>query len=109
MTVMAQAAPMAPAGRSGSLYDTLELILDKGIVIDAFVRVSLIGIEILRVEVRVVIASVDTFLRYAAALGQLELAQRQAREELVAALPPALPQGLTEPEPQTRARARSSR
>jgi hypothetical protein len=81
---MAQApAGIAPSGRAGSLYDTLELILDKGIVIDALVRVSLIGIELLRVEVRVVIASVDTYLRFATALNQMELAQRRERNALV--------------------------
>ncbi len=84
MTVMAQApAGVAPSGRAGSLYDTLELILDKGIVIDALVRVSLIGIELLRVEVRVVIASVDTYLRFASAMNQMELAQRRERNALV--------------------------
>src|SRR2546423_7987045 len=54
----------APTGGTG-LYDVLDLILDKGIVIDAFVRVSLVGIELLTVDARVVIASVDTYLRYA--------------------------------------------
>jgi len=84
MRVMAQAPTgAAVGGRAGSLYDTLELILDKGIVIDALVRVSLIGIELLRVEVRVVIASVDTYLRFAAAMNQMELAQRRERNALV--------------------------
>jgi len=53
---------------SANLYDILDLILDKGIVIDAYVRVSLIGIELLTVDLRVVIASVDTYLRYAEAV-----------------------------------------
>jgi hypothetical protein len=83
MTVMAQApAGVAPVARAGSLYDTLELILDKGIVIDASIRVSLIGIELLRVEIRVVIASVDTYLRFAQAINQMELTQKQQRDEL---------------------------
>src|SRR5262245_2864731 len=87
MTIMAQApSNAAPGAPSGSLYDTLELILDKGIVIDAFVRVSLIGIEILRVEVRVVIASVDTYLRFADAMNQLELNHTQQRNALVDSL-----------------------
>ena len=60
-------------GGSSGLYDILELILDKGIVIDAFVRVSVIGIEILRIDVRVVIASVDTYLRFAEACNRLDL------------------------------------
>ncbi len=57
---------------SSSLAEVIDRILDKGIVIDAFVRVSLVGIEILTVEARVVIASVDTWLRYAEAVGLLE-------------------------------------
>ncbi|CAM5350519.1 MULTISPECIES: gas vesicle structural protein GvpA [Streptomyces] len=60
-------------GGSGNLYDVLELILDKGLVIDAFVRVSLVGIEILKVDVRVVVASVDTYLRFAEACNRLDL------------------------------------
>lgn len=56
---------------SSGLADVIERILDKGIVIDAFVRVSVVGIEILTIEARVVIASVDTWLRYAEAVGLL--------------------------------------
>jgi len=59
------------APQSANLYDILELILDKGIVVDAFVRVSLVGIELLTVDLRVVIASVDTYLRYAEAVERL--------------------------------------
>src|SRR5437868_11836272 len=58
---------------SSGLYDVLELILDKGLVIDAFVRVSLIGIEILTIDARVVVASVDTYLRFAEAVNRLDL------------------------------------
>ena len=50
--------------RSSGLADVVELVLDKGLVIDAFIRVSLIGIEFLTIDVRVVVASVDTFLRF---------------------------------------------
>ncbi|WP_409274759.1 gas vesicle structural protein GvpA [Neobacillus sp. SCS-31] len=57
---------------SSSLAEVIDRILDKGIVIDAFARVSLLGIEILTVEARVVIASVDTWLRYAEAVGLLK-------------------------------------
>jgi len=60
-------------GSSGNLYDVLELILDRGLVIDAFVRVSLVGIEILKIDVRVVVASVDTYLRFAEACNRLDL------------------------------------
>lgn len=93
MTVLAQEAPagMSPAPRQGSLYDTIELILDKGIVIDAFVRLSLIGIELIKLEVRVVIASVDTFLRYAETISRLELVR--APQEPAGRLVPALEQG----------------
>lgn len=56
---------------SSSLAEVIDRILDKGIVIDAFARVSLVGIEILTVEARIVIASVDTWLRYAEAVGLL--------------------------------------
>ena len=63
---------------SSGLYDVLELILDKGLVIDVFVRVSLIGIEILTVDARIVIASVDTYLRFAEAVNRLDLTQTEA-------------------------------
>ncbi|MFD1020679.1 gas vesicle structural protein GvpA [Thalassobacillus hwangdonensis] len=58
-------------GDSSSLADVVDRILDKGVVIDAFARVSLVGIELITVEARVVIASVDTWLRYAEAVGLL--------------------------------------
>lgn len=60
-------------GGSGTLYDVLELILDRGLVIDAFVRVSLVGIEILKIDARIVVASVDTYLRFAEACNRLDL------------------------------------
>ncbi|CDQ19166.1 Gas vesicle protein [Halobacillus karajensis] len=56
---------------SSSLAEVVDRILDKGIVIDAFARVSVVGIELITVEARVVIASVDTWLRYAEAVGLL--------------------------------------
>lgn len=68
--------PAQQTGRSGGssgLYDVLELILDRGLVIDAFIRVSLVGIEILKIDVRVVVASVDTYLRFAEACNRLDL------------------------------------
>jgi len=61
------------APSSAGLYDVLDLILDKGIVIDAFVRVSLVGIELVTVDLRVVIASVDTYLRYAEGVDRLKV------------------------------------
>jgi hypothetical protein len=57
---------------SSSLRDALEVILDKGIVIDGFVRVSLVGLEVLTVDLRAVIASVDTYLQFAEAVERLE-------------------------------------
>lgn len=59
--------------RAGTLYDVLELILDRGMVVDVFVRVSLVGIEILKIDARVVVASVDTYLRFAEACNRLDL------------------------------------
>jgi gas vesicle structural protein len=64
---------------SSGLYDVLELILDKGLVIDVFIRVSLIGIEILTVDARIVIASVDTYLRFAEAVNRLDLMQSESQ------------------------------
>ena len=59
--------------RPSGLADVIEIILDKGIVIDAYVRVSLVGIEILTVDARIVVASVDTYLRFADAVNRLDL------------------------------------
>jgi hypothetical protein len=56
-----------------SLADVVELILDKGLVIDVYVRVSLVGIEILTIDARIVVASVDTYLRFAEATNRLDL------------------------------------
>lgn len=65
------------SGRGGpsGLADVLEVLLDKGLVIDAFVRVSLVGIELLTIDARVVVASVDTYLRFAEAVNRLDLLQ----------------------------------
>ena len=78
------ASSMTPAGRSAvnrssGLADVVELVLDKGLVIDAFIRVSLVGIEILTVDVRVVVASVDTYLRFAEATNRLDLYSQEKR------------------------------
>ena len=58
-----------------SLADVLDTILDKGLVIDIYVRVSLVGIELLTIDARIVIASVDTYLRFAEAVNRLDLTQ----------------------------------
>jgi gas vesicle structural protein len=70
-----QQSALTTTPRSSGLYDVLELILDKGLVIDAYVRVSLVGIELLTIDARIVIASVDTYLRFAEAVNRLDLAQ----------------------------------
>jgi hypothetical protein len=57
------------ATASSSLAEVIDRILDKGVVIDAFVRISLVGIELLSIEVRAVVASVETWLKYAEAIG----------------------------------------
>ena len=61
--------------RPSGLADVIDVILDKGLVIDAYVRVSLIGIELLTIDARIVIASVDTYLRFAEAVNRLDIAQ----------------------------------
>src|SRR6059058_6031934 len=67
-----QRAP-SPSG----LADVVELILDKGLVIDAYVRVAVIGIELVTIDARIVIASVDTYLRFAEAVNRLDLTQTE--------------------------------
>jgi gas vesicle structural protein len=61
--------PVEKAIASSSLVEVLDRILDKGIVIDAWIRISAIGIEVLAIEARVVVASVETYLKYAEAIG----------------------------------------
>ncbi|MGY1619766.1 gas vesicle structural protein GvpA [Geodermatophilus sp. SYSU D00691] len=68
---MASSVNRAP--RPSSLADVLDVVLDKGIVIDAYVRVALVGIELLTIDARIVIASVDTYLRFAEAVNRLDL------------------------------------
>ncbi|XRO74517.1 gas vesicle protein GvpJ [Xylanimonas sp. McL0601] len=66
--------------RSSSLADVVEMILDKGLVIDAFVRVSLVGIEVITIDARIVIASVDTYLKFAEATNRLDLMKTGPRD-----------------------------
>src|SRR5213082_3317167 len=68
--------------RPSGLADVLEVILDKGIVIDAYVRVSLVGIELLTIDARIVVASVDTYLRFAEAVNRLDIADDGQSEGL---------------------------
>lgn len=70
------AVERAPAGTS--LIDVLDRVLDKGIVIDAYVRVTLVGIDLIGVEARIVVASVDTYLRYSDQIGLTAAATRPA-------------------------------
>ena len=72
--------PVERAAGGTSLVDVLDRVLDKGIVIDAWVRVSLVGIDLITVEARVVVASIDTYLKYAEAVGQVATASRPAIE-----------------------------
>ncbi len=69
------------------LAEVLDLILDKGLVIDAYVRVSLVGIEVLTIDARIVIASVDTYLRFAEAVNRLDLTgQQQGLPDMIGGL-----------------------
>lgn len=70
--------PVERASGGSSLIDVLDRVLDKGIVIDAWVRVSLVGIDLLTVEARVVVASIDTYMKYAEAVGQVSTVARPA-------------------------------
>src|SRR5215469_12172876 len=74
MTMQTGGAHPSPSG----LADVLDTILDKGLVVDAYVRVSLVGIELLTIDARVVIASVDTYLRFAEAVNRLDISQEKA-------------------------------
>src|SRR5918995_5557097 len=68
--------PVERAAGGTSLVDVLDRVLDKGIVIDAWVRVSLVGIDLITVEARVVVASIDTYLKYSEAVGQVSPVSR---------------------------------
>jgi len=77
--------------KPSGLADVIEVILDKGLVIDAYVRVSLVGIEILTIDARIVVASVDTYLRFAEAVNRLDIASTDDSKGL-----PELVEGMTE-------------
>ena len=89
-------APQMPTNRyierpaPSSLADVINTILDKGLVIDAYVRVSLVGIELLTIDARIVVASVDTYLRFAEAVNRLDLTETQTHGL------PELIEGITE-------------
>jgi hypothetical protein len=91
MSVATQPRGYIDRPRPSGLADVIEIILDKGIVIDAFVRVSLIGIEILTIDARIVIASVDTYLRFAEAVNRLDIVEQSSSQGL-----PDLMESMTE-------------
>jgi gas vesicle structural protein len=68
--------------RPSGLADVIDVILDKGLVIDAYVRVSLVGIELVTIDARIVIASVDTYLRFAEAVSRLNIADSDRSQRL---------------------------
>ncbi len=85
MAIQTAQAPSSYLSRSpnpSGLADVLNIILDKGLVIDAYVRVSLVGIELLTIDARIVIASVDTYLRFAEAVNRLDLTQTGQQQTL---------------------------
>ncbi|WP_436345017.1 gas vesicle protein GvpA [Natronorubrum sp. FCH18a] len=93
----------SPQGRpdSSSLAEVLDRILDKGVVIDVWARVSVVGIELLTIEARVVVASVDTFLHYAEEIAKIEQATAEGDMEQLEQLevdtrPESSPQSATE-------------
>jgi|SRR3954452_6724119 len=85
MAVAASQNRYAGGPSPSGLADVLDLILDKGLVIDLYLRVSLVGIELLTVDARIVVASVDTYLRFAEAVGRLNIDadDKQGLPELV--------------------------
>jgi hypothetical protein len=89
--------PVERSSGTTSLIDVLDRVLDKGIVIDAWVRVSLVGIDLITVEARIVVASIDTYLKYSEAVGQVAPVARPAAE---------LPSGI-EVEPAVKPRRRT--
>ncbi|XVQ15052.1 gas vesicle protein GvpJ [Spirillospora sp. CA-255316] len=76
MTVSQVPGSQVERSSRGTLGDVVELILEKGLVIDAFVRVSLVGIEVITIDARIVVASVDTYLRFAEATNRLDLYEK---------------------------------
>jgi len=73
---------IARAPNPSGLADVIDLILDKGLVIDVYVRVSLVGIELLTIDARIVVASVDTYLRFAEAVNRLDLEEKGDQKTL---------------------------
>jgi hypothetical protein len=80
MTVQPSPGGAVERSSESQLVDVVNTILDKGVVVDVFARVSLVGIEILRADVRVVIASVDTYLRFAEAVNRLDMGAEEPKD-----------------------------
>ena len=80
MTVSQRQGGGVQKSPSGGLAEVLDLILDKGLVIDIFVKVSLVGIELITIDARIVVASVDTYLRFAEATNRLDLHQKGGKD-----------------------------
>src|SRR5579864_3735946 len=76
--------PVERAAGGTSLIDVLDRVLDKGIVIDAWLRVSLVGIDLITVEARIVVASIETYLKYSEAVGQIPTSRPQAELAMAA-------------------------
>src|SRR5438270_479235 len=81
---MAVALRQSRAPQPSSLADVIDVILDRGIVIDAYVRVSLVGIELVTIDARIVVASVDTYLRFAQMVNRLFWATRSCGATILA-------------------------
>jgi gas vesicle structural protein len=82
MAVATRGGGYAARPQPSGLAEVIDVILDKGLVLDAYVRVSLIGIEILTIDARIVIASVDTYLRFAEAVNRLDLTEADQSQGL---------------------------
>jgi gas vesicle structural protein len=80
VTVQSTPGSAVERSRQSNLADVVGTILDKGVVVDVFARVSLVGIELLRADARVVIASVDTYLRFADAVNRLDMGAEEPRD-----------------------------
>lgn len=94
--------PIERSSGGTNLIDVLDRVLDKGIVVDAWVRVQLVGIDLLTVEARIVVASIDTYLKYSEAVGGAGAA---ARPTLPAA---QVPEALPAPKPRARSRVKAA-
>src|SRR3954469_812939 len=81
-TAIQPAGGTAGGPSSSSLADVIDTILDKGLVVDAYVRLSLVGIELVTIDARVVVASVDTYLRFAEAVNRLDIANEDSKAGL---------------------------